>query len=104
MHRPLIPVVLKIGKRQKNSISFWIAAQIHHGAKRMASHLGMTRMGTTITVEGIEGRGLGGVLAPLSIQIADEKVTIRCFRRQGRRPVLLSKADFSTNSTSCLTL
>ena len=62
----------------------------------MASHLGIDADEfSAITVEGIEGRGLGGVLAPLSIQIADEKVTIRCFfADKDGVPFLLGRADF----------
>ncbi len=47
-----------------------------------------------LTVEGIEGGGLKGVLAPIPIRIAHENLTVRCFfADKDDAPFLLGRAD-----------
>ena len=47
-----------------------------------------------LTVEGIEGQGLTGVLAPMPIQIASDKLIVRCFfADKDNSPFLLGRAD-----------
>lgn len=74
LYRPVIPVSVKSGKSRKAS-GFILdsGAEFSMMPRRAAQTTGIDLDEfSTITVEGIEGGGVRGVLAPLSIRIASE--------------------------------
>jgi len=96
LYRPIIGVSRKIGKRWAES-SFILdsGAEFTMLPARVARSMDVDLDEfSRLSVEGIEGAGLKGALAPIPIRVGREKLTVRCFfAEKDDVPFLLGRAD-----------
>ena len=96
LDRPVVAGFLKSGKRWKRyRFILDSGAEFTMLPRRVARSMGVDLDEfSRLTVEGIEGGGLRGILAPVPIRIADEQMTVRCFfAERDDSPFLLGRAD-----------
>lgn len=96
LYRPIIPVFLKVGKgRERFRFILDSGAEFTMVPRWVSRRVGIdVDEFSRLTVEGIEGHGLTGVLAPMPIQIASDKLIVRCFfADKDNSPFLLGRAD-----------